>query len=986
MRLSGTKTGSANQYNGLGDQLYDLGGARPTLDLNFASNGSLVDSVTGKTLVDHTRASGGTYVDGDGLIKNAVTNLVPYSQDATQWVTTDATVTNTTVEAPDNSLTAISFEEDLVTAAHVVRTTGVTPVVANTQYTMSAFAKAGVRDYITLQADSLTFNLPIIVKKTFNIANGTLGDTNGTIDNAAITAVGNGWYRCSVTFTTGASPSGTGQVKIFSNDSTDTSNYKAGISGIACYLWGAQLEQSSTVGEYVKTTSTINSAPRFDHDPTTGESLGLLVEEGRTNLLLQSEDFSTTWNTINATVTTNQIASPNGTVTADLMSDDGSTPARVRQQVTVVAGQTYTASIYLKAGSQDSVFWREDNEDSFAVGVNLTTGQITSGTGTIDPVGDGWYRVSFSGSVSSTGFWPEVRLSSAGTVYVWGAQLEAGSFPTSYIPTEGSAVTRAADVASISGNNFGTTNLLEYSEEFDQAGWTKGGNTTVTPNYAAAPNGTLTADRVEMPNAFGTVVTQTATVISGKVYTFSIYARATTVSSNFIVNFGGSSISQTLTEQWQRYSVTATATSGSLNIEIDNGSSAVDFLIWGAQLEQSDVATPYVKSNVTFTSRASSATYYDKDGVIQTAAVNEARTAAYLPDGNGNFISAGPLLLEGAGTNLLRQSEDFSTTWANTNIDVNNNAIASPAGTLNGNKLVSNNSSVGYVLQDSPSLPLTGDHTYSFYAKADEWNWVLLWVYDGASAYTFNFNLGNGTSPDGDIVAVGNGWYRCSKTVTLLGGTSSGRVRIYPNNQQGPSVTTGDGTSGVYLWGAQLEASPYATSYIPTAGSQVTRAADVSDGGANTFGNSWYRQEEGTVFTNAKSNHLHGGTNQFPRIASLSDGTTNNRIDTYFRVLTSYTDAGYNVTYAGSGQAGFDSNRESNNTSLSTTYKVNDFAFAQAGSILNGATDSSGTVPAVNQLSIGRRSGTDLLFNGTIRRLTYWPQRLPNDTLQTITL
>jgi hypothetical protein len=53
MRLSGTKTGSANQYNGLGDQLYDLGGARPTLDLNFANNGSLVDSVTGKTLVQH---------------------------------------------------------------------------------------------------------------------------------------------------------------------------------------------------------------------------------------------------------------------------------------------------------------------------------------------------------------------------------------------------------------------------------------------------------------------------------------------------------------------------------------------------------------------------------------------------------------------------------------------------------------------------------------------------------------------------------------------------------------------------------------------------------------------------------------------------------------------------------------------------------------------------------------------------------------------
>lgn len=59
------------------------------------------------------------------------------------------------------------------------------------------------------------------------------------------------------------------------------------------YIWGAQLEQSSTIGEYIRTTSTINSAPRFHHDPTTGESLGLLVEEQRTNLLLNSGTLST---------------------------------------------------------------------------------------------------------------------------------------------------------------------------------------------------------------------------------------------------------------------------------------------------------------------------------------------------------------------------------------------------------------------------------------------------------------------------------------------------------------------------------------------------------------------------------------------------------------------------------------------------------------------------------------------------------------------
>ena len=76
MRANGTKANSTNQYRGLGDQLYDLGGARPTLDLNFANNESLVDSVTGKNLVTHTRASSATYADGDGVIQSATTNTV----------------------------------------------------------------------------------------------------------------------------------------------------------------------------------------------------------------------------------------------------------------------------------------------------------------------------------------------------------------------------------------------------------------------------------------------------------------------------------------------------------------------------------------------------------------------------------------------------------------------------------------------------------------------------------------------------------------------------------------------------------------------------------------------------------------------------------------------------------------------------------------------------------------------------------------------
>jgi hypothetical protein len=97
MRLSGTKTGAINQYRGLGNQLWDLAGNRPSLDLPFADNKSLVDATTGANLVDFTRASSGTYVDSEGVIRTATTNLLLQSEDLT--VSPWSTVGSVTVTA-----------------------------------------------------------------------------------------------------------------------------------------------------------------------------------------------------------------------------------------------------------------------------------------------------------------------------------------------------------------------------------------------------------------------------------------------------------------------------------------------------------------------------------------------------------------------------------------------------------------------------------------------------------------------------------------------------------------------------------------------------------------------------------------------------------------------------------------------------------------------------------------------------------------------
>jgi hypothetical protein len=213
-----------------------------------------------------------------------------------------------------------------------------------------------------------------------------------------------------------------------------------------CILWGAQLEQSTTVGEYIPTTSTINSAPRFDHDPTTGESLGLLVEESRTNLTEESSDFSTTWTTqFGATVSTvSGYTNPDGTSTVYKLTQATHSFAGLRDTHNFSAGD-HTFSIYVRSVSGTAEFR-----------LKLYDGTSDTFTGTLTATEE-WQRFSITKTCASGGGNYQIsNITSPNTdeMLVWGAQLEVGSKATSYIPTEGVAVTRAADVASISGSNF----------------------------------------------------------------------------------------------------------------------------------------------------------------------------------------------------------------------------------------------------------------------------------------------------------------------------------------------------------------------------------------------------------------------------------------------------------------------------------------------------------------------------------------------------
>ena len=186
--------------------------------------------------------------------------------------------------------------------------------------------------------------------------------------------------------------------------------------------------------------------------------------------------------------------------------------------------------------------------------------------------------------------------------------------------------------------------------------------------------------------------------------------------------------------------------------------------------------------------------------------------------------------------------------------------------------------------------------------------------------------------------------------------------------------TSGAAGDFAYLYGAQLEAATFATSYIPTVASTVTRAADDATMTGTNF-SSWYNQSEGTIVVSGDS---FRGTAGSARNFQIDDGTSANNIRAAGASALQVVDA--TVVQASLGPTPlipFDGTAYK----FASAYKLNDFASVTTGAV---ATDTSGTVPtAINQLTLGSGSGTNYL-NGHIRTLTYYPQRLANAQLQAL--
>jgi hypothetical protein len=364
------------------------------------------------------------------------------------------------------------------------------------------------------------------------------------------------------------------------------------------------------------------------------------------------------------------------------------------------------------------------------------------------------------------------------------------------------------------------------------------------------------------------------------------------------------------------------------------------------------------------------ATYVDSNGVIQTAAANVPRFDHDPVTGE----SLG-LLIEEGRTNLLTYSEQFDQgAWQKYRASVAPNSSVAPDGTFTADKIIEDvGTSEDHIVNRSVSLAST-TYSYSFYVKAGERSHLIVSrATANQTSFTHSYTLeDNGTATGGgNIAALSNGWYRCSGQTTLTN-TGSGGIAIRLADSSGNTFYNGDGTSGIYLWGAQVEVGSFSTSYIPTTSSTVTRAADVASITGTNF-SSWYNQSEGTFYGQASKL----GTNTNARLFVTSTGSSTRTTDVY-RDTTSTQLAlrsgtvGY-LLYGGYTEP----------LTVTAAYKANDYA----GS-LNGVlafTGGSGSVLTCDRLTLGNWYTGSYYANGHISRLAYYPYRLADATLQEIT-
>lgn len=361
--------------------------------------------------------------------------------------------------------------------------------------------------------------------------------------------------------------------------------------------------------------------------------------------------------------------------------------------------------------------------------------------------------------------------------------------------------------------------------------------------------------------------------------------------------------------------------------------------------------------------RASTATRVNESGLIESVASGVPRLNYPLIDG---VVSGCPsLLLENSATNLITYSEAFDNpAWSTYNAAITANQGISPDGTLTADNLQVTTANGGVF----ESISGTGVYTFSVFVKYVDTQYIRL-----RSTGTYvHFDILNGVAIDGSalnadsykIEDYGDGWYRCS----ITGNNTNTIVQVFTSDT---STGTPTGTGNALVWGAQVEAGSYPTSYIQTNGSTATRSAETCNnaGDVNTFNDS-----EGVLFAEISA-LADDGTFRF---ISLSDGTSSNRISLFFSTGNTLNASANGISSIG-GVSGIE-----NNNKVAFKYKSGDYALWFNGIEVATSTATTGNHENLNRLNFDFGQGSDD-FYGNTKQLLYFPSALNDTDLEELT-
>ena len=419
-----------------------------------------------------------------------------------------------------------------------------------------------------------------------------------------------------------------------------------------------------------------------------------------------------------------------------------------------------------------------------------------------------------------------------------------------------------------------------------------------------------------------------------------------------------------------------------------------------------DFTTGVLDSRITF-SRADAtpiATYINNQGYVTTVASAQDPRFDYSPAADPTTSTLRGLLIEQSVTNLVKYSQALNqissiNQWFGANFNTPTVPASPPTDPFGGTsaswKLIAT-AGAGYHVWRFGATYTAAAYTFSFWAKAAEYDKVVFSdVGSGRGGCRFDLTnqtatviVGTVTPTNPTIVAYGNGWFRCSFTMTMTAVYYGLGVAGYPTGTTPDSFGasyTANGTSGVYLTGMQAELSTGATSYIQTAASSVTRAVDTAIIAAGANFDSWYTG--GTTGTFVANWYANAASSTARSVIATNDQTTKHlhlyQTPSALTLRLADFGAAATVTTGNSMTAG------------ALTKGAFSYASTATNLCLNGGTVASGTLAfssAPTWLSIGAPStngtsitGTTVVLNNSIRSIKYWPTVLPNTTLQSLT-